>query len=56
MTAATDHCWKHQFGPLLENDLVIGEAYDARQELPGWKAPGFDDARWMRLYVRTGNF
>ena len=32
---ATDGTWKHQFGPLLENDLLMGEAYDARPELPG---------------------
>jgi len=44
---ATDRTWKHQFGPLLENDLLMGEAYDARLELPGWDAPGFDDRRWL---------
>ena len=56
ITVATDRSWKHRFGPLLENDLIMGEAYDARLEMPGWDAPGFDNARWMRLYVRTGNF
>ncbi len=44
---ATDRTWKHQFGPLLENDLLMGEAYDARLELHGWDAPGFDDRRWL---------
>jgi alpha-L-rhamnosidase len=44
---ATDRTWKHQFGPLLENDLIMGEAYDARLELPGWDAPSFDDKRWL---------
>lgn len=47
ITIATDRSWKHQFGPLLENDLVMGEAYDARLELPGWDAPGFDDTGWL---------
>jgi alpha-L-rhamnosidase len=47
ITVATDHSWKYQFGPLLESDLVMGEAYDARLELPGWDAPGFDDKRWL---------
>jgi alpha-L-rhamnosidase len=47
ITIATDQSWKYQFGPLLENDLVMGEAYDARLELPGWDAPGFDDKRWL---------
>jgi alpha-L-rhamnosidase len=44
---ATDRTWKHQFGPLLENDLLMGEAYDARLELTGWDTPGFDDRRWL---------
>lgn len=43
----TDPTWKYQFGPLLENDLLMGEAYDARLELPGWDAPGFDSKRWF---------
>ena len=24
----------------------MGEFYDARKEMPGWDAPGFDDSRW----------
>ena len=24
----------------------MGESYDARQELPGWDQPGFDDGKW----------
>jgi alpha-L-rhamnosidase len=47
ITVITDRSWKRQFGPILENDLVMGEAYDARLELPGWDAPGFDDKRWL---------
>ena len=47
ITVATDRSWKHQFGPLLENDLIMGEAYDARLEMPGWDAPGFDDQHWL---------
>ncbi len=45
----TDRTWKYQFGPLLENDLLMGEAYDARLELPGWDRPGFDDNPWLRV-------
>lgn len=43
----TDRSWKHQFGPLLENDLLMGEAYDARLEMPGWDRPQFDDKGWL---------
>jgi alpha-L-rhamnosidase len=49
IAVATDRSWKHQFGPILENDLVMGEAYDARLELDGWDAPGFDDQLWLEV-------
>ncbi len=49
ITVATDRTWKYQVGPLLENDLLMGEAYDARLEMPGWDRPGFDDKRWPRV-------
>ena len=51
ITVATDRTWKHQFGPILENDMLMGEAYDARLEMPGWDAPGFDDKRWLGVEV-----
>src|SRR5262249_18733488 len=51
LTIATDRTWKHQIGPLMESDLLMGEAYDARRELPGWDLPGFDDKRWQRVEV-----
>jgi alpha-L-rhamnosidase len=43
----SDRTWRHWYGPLLDNDLLMGEAYDARLELPGWDQPGFDDRRWL---------
>jgi alpha-L-rhamnosidase len=51
-----DRTWKHWYGPLLHNDLLMGEAYDARLEMPGWDAPGFDDRRWLpvELFKDTG--
>ncbi len=46
VTVASDSTWKYQFGPLLHNDLIMGEAYDARLEMPGWDRIGFDDRSW----------
>lgn len=43
----TDESWRHQFGPILASDMLMGEAYDARLELPGWNAPGFDARDWL---------
>lgn len=43
----TDPTWKvTDAGPIREADILMGETYDARQELPGWSRPGFDAAAW----------
>jgi alpha-L-rhamnosidase len=49
ITVASDRTWKQWYGPLLHNDLLMGEAYDARLEMPGWDKPGFDDHRWLSV-------
>jgi len=43
----TDGTWKTTTGPILENDMIMGEAYDARLELGAWSSPGFDDKTWQ---------
>jgi len=42
----TDAGWQVADGPLLKNSVYLGEVYDARLELPGWDAPGFDAGAW----------
>lgn len=51
ITVAGDRSWKYAFGPILENDLLMGEAYDARREMPGWNTPGYDDREWRSAEV-----
>ncbi|RLD09759.1 MAG: alpha-L-rhamnosidase [Chlamydiae bacterium] len=34
----TDRSWKVAHGPLIEADLLKGEVYDARREIPDWAA------------------
>jgi alpha-L-rhamnosidase len=46
-TIATDASWKAAYGPILEADLIQGESYDARRELPGWDGTGYDDSAWL---------
>ena len=41
-------------GPVRAADLYDGEHYDARLELPGWSAPGFDDSAWSVARGRLG--
>lgn len=45
-TIATGPAWKVNTGPILEADMLMGEAYDARLEMPGWDRPGFADDGW----------
>lgn len=41
--------------PVREADILMGEAYDARQELPGWDRPGFDAKGWASAVPATAN-
>jgi len=48
---ATDPNWKVTQGPLLESDMLMGESYDARRELPGWSDPSYNDTSWWPVEV-----
>jgi alpha-L-rhamnosidase len=50
-TLVSDGSWKSSTGPILYSDLLVGESYDARQEIPGWAEPGFDDSGWYGVGV-----
>ncbi|HEY3684407.1 MAG TPA: family 78 glycoside hydrolase catalytic domain [Streptosporangiaceae bacterium] len=45
-TITSDGSWRSTTGPIRRSDPQNGESYDARRELTGWAAPGYDDARW----------
>lgn len=45
----TDANWRvTREGPIRASDLLDGEIYDARREMPGWDQPGFDDKAWTK--------
>lgn len=48
---ATDNTWKTSTGPIRSSDLLMGEDYDARLEMPGWSKPGFDDSKWQAVEI-----
>lgn len=50
-TIVSDESWKTGEGPIRSSDMLMGEDYDARAEIPGWSAPGFDDAQWQNALV-----
>jgi alpha-L-rhamnosidase len=48
----TDPSWKvTDAGPIRRADLLMGEYYDARVEMPGWSSPGFDDSDWQQAIL-----
>jgi alpha-L-rhamnosidase len=54
VTVGTDSTWKTLTGPILENDLLKGEAYDARLELAGWSEPGYPAVDWQPVLTIDG--
>ncbi len=52
-TIGTDEHWRGATGPILYSDMLMGEKYDARLEMPGWNAAGFDDAAWRPVQVEA---
>ncbi len=47
----TDQSWKAANGPILASDIYNGETYDARKEMPGWCAPGFNSSGWENAAI-----
>ncbi len=47
----TDKSWKVSDGPLLFNNLYIGERFDARQAKDNWKLIGFNDINWKEAII-----
>ncbi len=45
----TDSSWRWSTGPLVASDMLMGESYDARREMPGWDQPGFNDEEWYAV-------
>ena len=43
VTIVSDGTWQVARGAIVENDLLMGESYDARQELAGWPGAAPDD-------------
>jgi len=42
----SDESFTRADSPILFDEMRCGEYYDARRELPGWCAPGYDDSGW----------
>lgn len=49
----TDSEWRLHSSPLLTSDLLLGEEYDARDEIEGWDKPGLDESSWSPAPLRS---
>jgi alpha-L-rhamnosidase len=49
----TDASWKKHAGPITSSDFMLGEDYDARQEIAGWDQPGLDVSDWSAVTERA---
>ena len=48
----TDDTWTiTNEGPVRLNNLFDGERYDARMELKGWNASGYNDSSWLQAEI-----
>ena len=50
---ATDESWRQAPGPLLQNNIYLGEVYDARREPLGWDTASFDASEWKAVSVAS---
>lgn len=47
----TDDSWRTTEGPILRNDVYLGEVYDAGREVAGWNEPDIDDSNWDKAHI-----
>ena len=51
-TLVSDRSWNvTAAGPIRSSNEFDGEEYDARREMPGWSASGFDDSTWQAAQI-----
>ena len=51
-TIVTDESWTTAPGPVLRNNVYLGEQYDARREQNGWNTVSFDAAAWTNARLQ----
>ena len=47
----TDSGWKTSKGPILRNNVYLGEIYDAGKEIQYWDLPEFNDVNWENVAI-----
>jgi len=47
----SDDKWRANPGPIIRNNIYMGEEYDARKEIPGWNKVGMQTAHWQQVKI-----
>lgn len=50
-TIISNEEWKTHDGPIIRNNIYLGEVYDARKEIENWDSFGFDDSNWINAKI-----
>jgi len=50
----TDQTWKTKQGPIVRNNVYLGEHYDARREIKNWNTTRIKDDDWQSAVVAKG--
>ena len=50
----SDNSWKFVYGPIIKNNVYIGEVYDAGKEIKDWNKALFNDSQWAAAIVVKG--
>lgn len=45
-TKVTSGVWKQIIGPIVQDNIYLGEVYDSRLETPAWDLPSYNDSTW----------
>ena len=53
-TILTDETWQTAPGPVIHNNVYLGEKYDARLEQKNWNTTGADKSAWKNAVVVNG--
>jgi alpha-L-rhamnosidase len=54
LRVGTDPTWRARFGPVRAGDLLAGERFDARDDLPRWCETSYDDSDWELAWPEHG--
>ena len=51
---STDESWLTAGGPIVRNNVYLGEVYDANKEVPNWNNSGSNSSQWKNATVVSG--